>query len=143
MNKVDIQMKNWNKQRAFNATFKPADFYIEVNPWTISASPLAHIYDYSEKISSETVKLDGVDATKDTWLTTTKGKEIEGGEYKGIDLSFKHGADDFTVHFRYNTATETEELANYDKLIASWKFTQAGPDEYSGWKTYVNEEIGY
>jgi len=136
--------ENWNNLRSYSASFTPAELYIEVNPWTVSASPLAHAYDNFEKIATKTVKLDGVDATSNTWQTTAAGAEIEKGEYKIIDLIFLHGTDKFTVNFRYNASTGTDQFADYNNLIDSWKFsTTTTTDQYSGWKTYTNTEVGY
>lgn len=124
--------EHWTQQRSYNAEFTPTakkqtvSFYLEVNPWTVSASPLAHVYDYYEQVSTEPAKIDNVDATKSVWRTTARGSELEGGDAKGIDYSFSHGTDQFRLHFAYKTADETAQLKNINEIITSWKFTGPG-----------------
>lgn len=152
--------ENWKKFRSFQIGFKPADLTIQANS-TASLSVLSHAFDGYEKATSSTVSLDGVQATKEVWQTTAKGKELYKGDYKAIDYQFKHGSDSIVIYFNYKITDEADQYEQFNLLMSTFKFIAqssattpsptctAGasacktPGAYDTWQTYTNNDVGY
>jgi hypothetical protein len=128
-------------QKNIRLSFQPVNFTLEVNA-SASLSITSHSYEGYEMLSSEKITVGGESATKRTWQTTAKGKELYKDSYKAIDISFSHANNRYTLYINYKENNEPLVLQNFEHILSSFRF-QDLVQKADKWLVYTNKEIGY